>query len=69
MMCRQSSAVGLLNCPSPRRRPRGDCGVGYVPAAEYAAKAVAEKSNRAIAAELGLGLGTVQRARIRHGTT
>jgi hypothetical protein len=42
------------------------CGVGYVPAHEYAAKAVAAnpgKSDRAIAAELGLDHKTVGKAR------
>jgi hypothetical protein len=43
-----------------------DCGAPYVSAGAKAAKAVAanpEKSNRAIAAEIGVGLGTVNRAR------
>jgi hypothetical protein len=42
------------------------CGVGYVTASNAAAAAVKanpEKSDRAIAAEIGVGLGTVQRAR------
>jgi hypothetical protein len=42
------------------------CGVAYVPAGERAAKAVAdnlEKSDRAIAAEIGVGSNTVRRAR------
>lgn len=43
-----------------------DCGMAYVPAAKVAAKAVArnpQKSNRAIAADLGISDMTVQRAR------
>jgi hypothetical protein len=43
-----------------------ECGVGYVPAHEYAAKALAanpEKSDRAIAAELGIDHKTVAKQR------
>jgi hypothetical protein len=43
-----------------------NCGVGYVPASEYAAKAVADnpgKSNYVIAGETGLSESTVRRAR------
>jgi hypothetical protein len=43
-----------------------DCGVGYVPASEYAAKAVAAtpgKTDGAIAAEIGVSHDTVSRAR------
>jgi hypothetical protein len=45
---------------------RCNCGVSYVSPAELAKRAVKanpEKSNRAIAAETGVGLGTVNRAR------
>src|SRR5262245_51212378 len=52
-----------------------DCNVPYVPAGTRAAAAVAanpDKSDRAIAAELGVGRMTVQRARkkstVPHGT-
>lgn len=44
-----------------------DCGLPYVPAIERAAKAVAanpEKSNRALAEEIGVGVETVRRARL-----
>jgi hypothetical protein len=44
------------------------CGVAYVPAREYAARAIAanpDKSNRAIAAETRMPLETVRRARLR----
>ncbi len=59
---------GRLECAGcgASTEARCDCGVAYVPAGVRAAKAVAEtpgKSDRAIAAELGVGLGTVQRAR------
>jgi hypothetical protein len=43
-----------------------DCGVGYLPAREYAAKAIAEnpeKSDRAIAAAIGIDHKTVAAAR------
>jgi hypothetical protein len=43
-----------------------NCGVAYVPAGVRAAQAIAEnpeKSNRSIAAEIGVGLGTVNRER------
>ena len=47
-----------------------NCGVAYVPAGQRAAEAVAknpEKSNRAIAAELGVGVESVRRAREKSG--
>jgi hypothetical protein len=43
-----------------------ECGVGYVPAHEYAAKAIAEhpgKSNYVIAEDIGLSESTVRRTR------
>lgn len=46
-----------------------DCGLSYVPKAVRAAEAVRanpEKSDRAIAADLGIGATTVREARARH---
>lgn len=47
-----------------------DCGTEYIRAGVFAARVIAdpanaEKSDRAIAAEIGVGLGTVQRARAK----
>ena len=59
---------GRLECSSCGATTEAQCGCGvpYLPAGARAAKAVAENpgmSDRAIAAEIGVGLGTVQRAR------
>lgn len=57
LRCSGCGAVAEASC---------DCGVGYVPAHEYAAKAVAanpEKSDRAIAAVFGIDHKTVGKAR------
>ena len=57
MECLACGAQGVAAC---------DCGVPYLPASMRAAKAVAanpEKSNRAIAAEIGVAEGTVRTAR------
>jgi hypothetical protein len=60
--------AGRLECPGcgASTEARCDCGVAYVPAGARAAKAVAEnpgKSDRAIAAELGITHPTVAKAR------
>ena len=57
MQCSACGAAGTAGC---------DCGAPYVPASARAAKAIAaspEKSDRAIAAEIGVGSNTVRRAR------
>jgi hypothetical protein len=57
MECSECGAAGIAAC---------DCGAPYMPASARAAKAIAanpEKSDRAIAAELGIGNKTVSRAR------
>jgi hypothetical protein len=49
-----------------KARPRCTCGVAYIPAAEFAVRAVKanpQKSDRAIAAELGIAPNTVRKAR------
>jgi hypothetical protein len=57
MECSSCGAAGIAAC---------DCGAPYMPAADRAAKAIADsprKSDRAIAAEIGVSRATVQRAR------
>jgi DNA-binding transcriptional MocR family regulator len=57
MQCSACGAVGTAAC---------DCGAPYLPPAAIAANAIAadpNKSNRAIAEELGIGSTTVNRAR------
>src|SRR5262249_2521660 len=57
MQCSSCGAEGIAAC---------DCGAPYLPASARAAKAVAanpEKSDRALAAEIGVGSNTVRRAR------
>ena len=57
MRCSSCGATAEATC---------HCGVAYIPAGEYAAKAVAAnpgKSDRAIAAAIGVGSNTVRRAR------
>ena len=57
MECSECGAAGIAAC---------DCGAPYMPAGERAAKAIAanpRKSDRAIAAELGINQSTVSRAR------
>jgi len=57
MECSSCGAAGIAAC---------DCGAPYMPAAERAAKAIADsprKSDRAIAAEIGVSHPTVARAR------
>ena len=57
MECSECGAAGIAAC---------DCGAPYMPAADRAAKAIAtdpDKSDRAIAAEIGVSRATVQRAR------
>jgi hypothetical protein len=57
MICTGCGAEANASC---------NCGVAYMPAGQRAAQAVAEhpeKSNRAIAAELGVDEGTVRRVR------
>jgi hypothetical protein len=62
MMCAGCGAEANANC---------DCGVGYVPKAVRAAEAVKanpEKSDRAIAAEIGVSAPTVGKARREEAT-
>lgn len=57
MQCSSCGASGIAAC---------DCGAPYIPAAERAAKAIADsprKSDRAIAAEIGVSAPTVGKAR------
>ena len=59
LVCSKCGARGEMNCA---------CGVDYIRAGEFAATAVADpanaaKSNRALAAELGVGEATVRRVR------
>jgi hypothetical protein len=56
--CSECGAEGTASC---------DCGAPYLPAGMRASQALAahpEKSNRAIAAEVGVGVETIRRARI-----
>ena len=57
MQCSECGAAGIAAC---------DCGAPYMPAATRAAEAIAaspNKSDRVIAAEIGVGSNTVRRAR------
>jgi hypothetical protein len=65
---RPSKSIGSLRCEECGAPGKAgcNCGARYIPANEYAAKAVAanpEKSDRAIAADIGVSDFTVRKAR------